>query len=395
MQSYGAHMNRTRLTGLIIASVAALACSGPTTSVDAGSSGSGGAGGAGGSAGGSAGGTGAGPELGGCPLLPANHVFNTRIDSLPVHPSSAAFIATIGATRRVHLDLGTQTNQAAADYYGIPFNLVHGASFAWPRIFFRTSDTSLSWDPTEEADCAVGTAHQLVSPCTATAAPAPVVPIPATPLVEGGIDTDPSHPYGDHHILLLDVDACRLWETYHSYPAAGGAWDVFGVASFDLRSNALRPREWTSADAAGFPILPLLARADEAAAGSVRHALRFTIQSSKIRNAWTWPARHKTNNGTLSMNLPPMGQLFRLKSTYVVPANANAQSRALILALQQYGMYLADGGSDMYLQGNPSAAWASATFSTMQSIAASEFEAVDLSVIEQRAGFNPDSAAVP
>lgn len=312
-----------------------------------------------------------------------------------MHANSAAFISTIGGTTRVHLDLGTQTDQTAANFYGIPYNLVHAGGFAWPRVFYRTADATFTWNPRPESDCANGTSTTVISPCTPTAAPTPTIPIPASPRVEGGIVTDPSHPPGDHHILIVDQDTCRLWETYHSFPAAGGGWDIFGSATWDLRSNALRPRDWTSADAAGFPILPLLARADEAAAGAVRHALRFTIESFKIRIAYTWPARHLTNHGTTMMNLPPMGQLFRLKASYTPPTNAGPQALALIQALKQYGMYLADGGSDMYIQGDPSAAWTSNTFSVLQAITASQFEAVDLGPIMSRAGFNVDSAAVP
>ncbi|MBL9039802.1 MAG: hypothetical protein JNG84_14895 [Archangium sp.] len=413
-------MTRQRMKRLFLAVACAVvsACGAKTTvDLDGGGGGGGGGGGSeetgsgagggentgGGSAtgGGTGGGSGEpldagpGPTLGGCPVLPANNIFNTRIDGLPVHANSAAFITTIGGAARVHLDLGRETDQTASDFYGIPFNLVHGAAMPWPRVFFRTSDPDMTWDARSESDCAVGSSRQLVSPCTTAAAPEPVLPIPATPLVEGGIVTDPSHPYGDHHILLLDVDSCRLWETYHSYPAANGAWDIYGAAHFDLRSNALRPSGWTSADAAGFPILPLLARADEALAGEVKHALRFTIPSNKIRRAFTWPARHLTSNGTNSMSLPPMGQLFRLKSTFTIPATARPQARALILALQRYGMYLADGGSAMYIQGDPSASWESQTFSVLQAIPASEFEAVDLTPITQRAGFDVNSGAVP
>src|SRR5690349_10664715 len=102
---------------------------------------------------------GPGPSIGGCPLLPADHLFNTPIDGLPVHPNSAAFITTIGATRRIHLDMGTQTNQSAADFYGIPFNLVDGGSFSWPTVAFASTDPDMSWNPRPEADCAVGAGH--------------------------------------------------------------------------------------------------------------------------------------------------------------------------------------------------------------------------------------------
>jgi hypothetical protein len=179
------------------------------------------------------------------------------------------------------------------------------------------------------------------------------------------------------------------------YPDAAGGWDIYGSAGFDLRSNALRPAGWTSADAAGFPIYPLLLRADEASSGAIHHALRFTIQSSKIRNDYTWPARHLTTNGTSSMSLPPMGQAFRLKASYSIPASYGVQSRAILQALQTYGMYIADGGSDLYISGEPSASWADATFSEVQSVPTADFEAVDLSPIQARAGFDANSAAVP
>ena len=336
------------------------------------------------------GGTGDGPNFAGCPMLPANHIFNTRIDALPVDPHSADYIATIGDTVRVHLDLGTQTDQQAQDYYGIPYNTVHGQSLTWTDVTFASTDPGLSWDPLSESDCS-DASHQVVRPCSSKMT---ALPIPAMPLVEGGIQTDQSS-YGDHHMLLLDQDACRLWETFHVYATSTGGWDIFGSAEFDLRSNKLRPDGWTSADAAGFPILPLLLRADEASAGMIQHALRFTIPSGSIRTSYIWPARHQTDNGTSSVTLPPMGQLFRLKTSFQIPAGWHAQSRAIATALQQYGMYIADGGSAMYVTGEPSAMWNDTTFSEVQTLTAGDFEAVDVTPIMQRAGFDPNSAAVP
>jgi hypothetical protein len=334
------------------------------------------------------------PSVAGCAILPKNHLFNTPIDALPAHGSSSDFMKAVG-THNIHLDLGTSVDPKSDEYYGIPYNVVHSKTIAWQTGLFTTTDTAdLDWDPTEEADCAVGADHTLKSPCTAAAAPAPQFPIPTTPLVEGGIVTDPAQPYGDHHILLLDADTCSLWELYHAYPDPKSGWDIFGAAYFDLKSNALRPAGWTSADAAGFPIMPLLLRADEASTGSIQHALRFTIDSGKIRAEYTWPARHLTGNAT-STSLPPMGQAFRIKSSYVIPSKFNTQSRAIVQALKTYGMYLADGGSSMYIQGEPSASWEDDTFSQVQSVSSSEFEAVDLSPIAARAGFDPDSAAVP
>lgn len=337
--------------------------------------------------------TGTSPVLAGCPILPSNHIFNTPIDNLPVHPNSATFMATIG-TRNLHLDLGKTVDQTSATYYGIPWNVVHGGSLTWPKATFYSADTSLNWNPRPEADCANGTAHTLVSPCLPATAPNPVFPVPSNVQVEGGIDTNPSQPYGDHHILLLDADTCRLWELYHAYPDGSGGWDIFGSAQFDLRSNALRPADWTSADAAGFPILPLLLKADEASSGEIKHALRFTILSSKIRAQYVWPGRHLTGSNN-SASLPPMGQLFRLKASYQIPANFNTQAKAILQAMKTYGMYIADGGSDMYVSGEPNAGWLDATITQVQQVSSSQFEAVDITAITSRAGFNANSGAVP
>lgn len=176
---------------------------------------------------------------------------------------------------------------------------------------------------------------------------------------------------------------------------AVGTWNIFGSATWDLRSTALRPADWTSADAAGFPILPLLLRADEASSGAIHHALRFTIGSSKIRVAYVWPARHLTSNGTSSPSLPPMGQLFRLKASFQIPASCNPQSKAILQAMKTYGMYIADGGSDMYVSGTPDPSWMDTTFSQVQSVAASHVEAVDITAITSRTGFDVNSGAVP
>jgi hypothetical protein len=328
--------------------------------------------------------------MAGCQILPTDHIFNTPIDGLPVHSSSAAFMGTIGS-HPLHLDLGTSTDMASEEYWGIPYSVVHGSALGWTSVQYSSTDPDMGWDPRAESDCASGGSHGLVSPCTASQ---PLLPIPSSPLVEGGIDRDPSQPYGDHHMLILDADACRLWELFHCYPGAQGGWDIFGSATFDLRSNALRPDGWTSADAAGFPILPLLLRASEASLGEIRHALRFTLPKEAIRKAYTWPARHLSTRGT-STALPPMGQLFRLKPTYQIPASFGTQARAILQAMKTYGMYLADVGTAMFVQGEPSAGWEAQTVDQVQSVGSDQFEAVDLGPITRRAGFDPDSAAVP
>ncbi len=327
-----------------------------------------------------------GPKLAGCPVLPGNHVFNSRIDGLRVHPHSADFIATIG-DRRVHLDLGTETDQTSEEYYGIPYNIVNGDSFNWLSVDYDEEETA------EESDCG-DTSRNVHSPCTGSAFANAAYPIPAGVKVEGGISGD-LDVYGDHHMLLLDRDTCELWELGNMYLLPAG-WRSTWTAFFDLESTALRPAGWTSADAAGFPILPLLIREDEASTGEIKHAFRFTINSNKIRRAYTWPARHLTNNGTTSENQPAMGQLFRLKASYQVPAGASEQSKAIIVALQRYGMYIADGGSDMYITGEPSADWDEDIFDTVQDLRTDDFEAVDLeAVASARAGFDVNSGALP
>ncbi|HUJ62724.1 MAG TPA: hypothetical protein VLX92_29680 [Kofleriaceae bacterium] len=334
---------------------------------------------------------GTGTMLAGCPVLPADHIFNTPIDTLPVDPSSDAYIATIGGSVKVHLDLGTDTDQTADDFYGIPYNVVNGSSLSWTQVAYKSTDPSLDWDPTSESDCA-DASKQLTSPCTIAA---PYLPVPTDPIVEGGIDmAADEQPYGDHHLLVLDSDACRLWEAFHVYEPATGTWNIFGSASWDLRSDDLRPADWTSADAAGFPILPLLLKADEASSGTITHALRFTIESSSIRDTYIWPARHEAGSSS-STSLPEMGQAFRLKASYQIPAGANVQATAILTAMKTYGIYIADGGSSMYVTGEPSASWEDDTFTVVQAVHASDFEAVDMSAITGLAGFDPDSGAVP
>lgn len=196
------------------------------------------------------------------------------------------------------------------DYYGIPYNIV--ASPTWRQVL------PLSYG--DESDCADASGN-LVSPCDNIAHP--FYPIPPAPQVEGGIVVDPDLNQGingDHHMLILDSSHCRLWELYNCYRStAAGGWEIDGGgSSFDLASNDLRPAGWTSADAAGFPIVPLLLRADEAEAGQINHALRFTIPTGSIRGDYVWPARHKASSSTDTAR-PPYGQLFRLKTGYVIP----------------------------------------------------------------------------
>ena len=267
-------------------------------------------------------------------------------------------------------------------YYGIPFNVASGGSFTWPRVFYGAG-----WP--DESDCAAaGAQGAVVSPCDTVAAP--VMPVPASPLVEGGISTAS----GDHHLLVVDADGCRLWELFAATPHPGGGWDVASTATWDLASSALRPAGWTSADAAGLPILPLLLRASEARSGTIRHALRFTLPNARIRNTSVWPARHRIGAVT-SADAVPMGQLFRLRASYAIPPTFGAQSKAILQAMKTYGMYLADAGSTWYVQGEPSADWDPRVFDEVQTVRTSDLEAVDLSQFTSRSGFDVNSARVP
>ncbi|HEY4175724.1 MAG TPA: hypothetical protein VGM90_02770 [Kofleriaceae bacterium] len=330
------------------------------------------------------------PKIGGCNILPADNIFNTKIDALPPLHESDDYIDLIGRGGRIHLDLGTQTDQTSDDFYGIPYNLVHGNSMTWAQVAYTTPDTDFDWDPKPESDCA-DASKGLVSPCDHGTA---YLPFPNSAVVEGGLSTAADHqPAADHHLLAIDVDNCRLWEGYHVYKPSAG-WQIFGSATFDLSSNALRPQDWTSADAAGFPILPLLLKPEEAESGEIKHALRFTIPSGSIRATYSWPARHHTGNHT-ELDHPQMGQLFRLKASFEIPASYSKQSKAILQAMKTYGMYLADGGSAWYVSGAPGAWDTDTILDEVQSVTGDSFEAVDIHSILDKAGFDGDSARVP
>ena len=252
------------------------------------------------------GGTSAGaPTLPGapdCPVFPATNVWNTRIDDRAVAADSATMIGAIGLDRGLHMDFGSFAG------YGIPYQVVSSAT---PR-------STVVFDYDDESDH-VG------------------YPIPTNPLIEGGSDA---------HILLVDRDACRLYELYAARQVAGG-WAAGSGATWDLRSNALRTDTWTSADAAGLPILPGLVRYDEVAAGAIEHALRFT--TSQTRTSYIYPARHQAG-GSASSSLPPMGLRVRLRASYDT-SGLSAQARVIADALKRYGMILADNGSPWYVSG--------------------------------------------
>lgn len=295
------------------------------------------------------------PALAGCSVFPANNVWNTRVDTLPVDVNSSAYIATIGATKGVHPDFGSGTWDGGP--IGIPYVVVAGSQ---PKVPVR-------FDYADESD-------------------AGPYPIPPDAPIEGG-----SASSGDRHVLVLDRDSCTLYETYSSYPQADGSWRAGSGAIFDLRLHTLRPSGWTSADAAGLPILPGLVRYDEVAAGEIRHALRFTVPQT--RRDLLWPARHYASSLTGS-SYPPMGQRFRLKASVDI-ARFSADVQIILRALKTYGMFLADNGSAWYLSGAPDSRWDNDTLvGELAQIKGSDFEAVDESSLMADANSGMANGAV-
>jgi len=266
----------------------------------------------------------------GCPILPRDNVWNQRVDRLPVAADSDRIVAAIGADEPLHPDFGTR--------YGIPFTTV-GAD--QPRV-------PVGFEYADESD------------------PGPYPIPPDVPLEEGS----------DRHAIVVDRDRCRLYELFAARRIDGGArWEAGSGAIWDLRSNRLRPRGWTSADAAGLPILPGLARYDDVRRGSIDHALRFTVR--RTRRAFVFPARHFASSLT-DPALPPMGMRFRLKRSFDVSGYPR-QARIVLRALKRYGMLVADSGSDWFVGGAPSPHWDDGQLNTLKRVRGGDFEVVDTS----------------
>jgi hypothetical protein len=269
-------------------------------------------------------------RVAGCRIFPASNVWNRRVDTLPVRHDSETLKASIGLDAHLHPDFGSYSG------YGIPWNVVR-RSTPRKRVTFR-------W------------------PSESDAGP---YPIPARPRIEGG---------SDRHILMVDRDRCRLFELFAAQ-RRDGRWRAGSGAIWDLRSNALRPRGWTSADAAGLPILAGLARYPEVAAGEIRHALRFTAPVT--RRAYVYPARHYASESD-DPALPPMGIRVRLKASVDI-SGFPRQARVVLRALKRYGMILADNGSPWYVTGAPHPRWDDDALHTLHRIKGSDFEVVDTS----------------
>jgi hypothetical protein len=271
-----------------------------------------------------------------CTIFPATNAWNQRVDALPVAANSAQLIQSIGLDTGLHPDFGSGLYDGRP--IGIPYDVVSKKTKRF-RAAFTYADESDKGP----------------------------YPIPKSVHIEGGRAST-----GDRHALLIDKDACKLYELYALYPKGGG-WTAGSGAIWNLRSNALRPAGWTSADAAGLPIFPGLARYDEVARGVINHALRFT--AARTRRQYVYPARHYASSSD-DPALPPMGLRVRLKASVDI-SSFPKQSRIVLQALKTYGMLLADNGSNWYISGAANPKWSNDDLHSLGRITGSMFEVVD------------------
>lgn len=276
------------------------------------------------------------PTLDGLQIFPADNWWNTDISAYPVHPNSQNYLASIGLDTGLHPDFGTVWEGAPI---GIPYVLVDEDQ---PRV-----DVSFYYD--DESD------------------PGPY-PIPPDAPIEGGEDSD-----GDRHVIVIDTAAKRLYEIFDAHQQEDGSWEAGSGAVFDLTSNQLRPAGWTSADAAGLPIFPGLVRYDEVVEhGAINHALRFTVHNT--RRAYITPATHWASDDS-NPNLPPMGLRVRLRADFDV-SSFSPHVQVILRAMQRYGMFVADNGSNWYVSGAPDPRWDDDELHELGRVHGSDFEVV-------------------
>jgi hypothetical protein len=266
--------------------------------------------------------------IAGCPMFGPSFTTNQRVDHLPVAPDSAAIVRSIGLDGTFHADFGSGRWEGSP--IGIPYTVVT----------HRTKRSKVRFDYADESDRGR-------------------YPIPAKVRIEGG---------GDRHALLVDRSRCRLYELF-ALRRANGRWAAGSGATWNLRKFRARPRGWTSADAAGLPILPLLARPGK---GPIRHALRMTV--SETRSAFVWPARHEASDRTDS-SLPRMGERLRLKQSVDI-SRFPRQARRIARAMQAYGLIVADNGSDWYVSGVPSPKWDNDQLHALDVLSGRDFEVI-------------------
>ena len=287
--------------------------------------------------------------LAGCPVFPEDNWWHADISDLPLHPRSAQWLQRMSTGVDLHPDFGPSYGDGPN--YGIPIAVVDGD-------------------------------HRKVRVTFTYAAESDRVryPLGRDTRIEGGRHSD-----GDRHAIVVDRDHCRLYETWATR-VREGRWRAGSGATWSLRSNALRPRGWTSADAAGLPILPGLLRWPEVRDDTIDHAIRFTTDETSTHHLW--PARHDAGSHT-SWRFPPMGARFRLAADFDL-SGYGRYARRVIRAMQTYGLVLADNGSPWYFQGEQHRRWPEHLIEELKQIPAAAFEAVDTSGLQ----VDPDSAAV-
>jgi hypothetical protein len=275
--------------------------------------------------------------LAGCPLFPASFSTNQRVDTLPVAPDSAAIVRSIGLDGSIHADFGSGLWDGGP--IGIPYDVVRRhAKRSKVRFEYASESDRVRY------------------------------PIPRGVKIEGGPRAD-----GDRHALLVDRDRCKLFELF-ALRKEDGRWTAGSGATWNLRRTKLRPAGWTSADAAGLPILPLLARYQEVARGRITHALRMTVSQS--RRAFVFPARHFASSDT-DPALPRMGERLRLKAD-VDLSGLPRQARIVARAFKEYGLIVADNGSDWYVSGAPHRNWDNDQLHALDALEGRDFEVVEV-----------------
>jgi hypothetical protein len=279
-------------------------------------------------------------EARGCRPFPRNNHWNLPVDDLPVHPNSDALVRSIGLDEGLHPDFGSGKYQGAR--IGIPYVGV-GRGQRKVRVTFQYDDES-------------------------DAGP---YPIPRDVPIEGGRNSD-----GDRHVIVVQRGTCKLYELFDAHPVDGGdRWRAGSGAIWDMDTNKLRPKGWTSADAAGLPIFPGLVRWHDVKHGAIRHAIRFTV--SRTRREYIYPARHFAADSN-DNDLPAMGQRLRLKRSFDI-SGFPKQVRVILKALKVYGMIVADNGSDWYLTGAPHRRWNNDALHRIGEVEGRHFEVVDTS----------------
>ena len=285
------------------------------------------------------------PEAPNCPIFPADNHWNLRVDRLPVRKDSKRIVSGIGKHERLHPSFGGGLWNGTPD--GIPYTVVSGTQKKFPVTFVERAFSD----------------------------PGPY-PIPLNAPIG-----DAKNPNGDHNVIAVDKDNCRLYEMFDASVTRRG-WRAYAGATWDLRSNALRPDGWTSADSAGLPMLAGFARYDEVKAGRIDHALRFSVPDSSA--GWIYPARHDQSD-TRNKRLPQMGMRFRLKKSVNIK-KFPPQTRVILTALREYGMFVSQEGPAWYIYGAPNKRWSYEDTHSMHKLDGSDFELVDTAKLPRPAG---------